>query len=254
MKVRRVDVFTASLHLDGGFAHFAGRVTALEEVFVKLTGEDGLAGWGEVRGNMGYFSGESPAGIVAALRDVLSPLVVGRALRERGAVLEAATGRSPATRRQGGPRHRLARPRGPRCRRLPRPLAGRPARARAARLRVRLLRAARPRGRRGAALRGRRVPDRQGPGRPRAVPPRRRAGPSAVREAVGDTIRAGGGREPSVEPEGGDPAHPGAAGVRRSSPSSSRWRPTTSPAWPRSSRPSPSRSWPTRACSRWRTP
>jgi L-alanine-DL-glutamate epimerase-like enolase superfamily enzyme len=89
VKVRRVDVFTASLRLDGGFAHFAGRVTALEEVYVRLTGEDGLAGWGEVRGNMGYFSGESPAGILAALRDVLVPLVVGRALRERGAVLEA---------------------------------------------------------------------------------------------------------------------------------------------------------------------
>ncbi len=89
MRVRRLDVFTASLHLDGGFAHFAGRVTALEQVYARLTGEDGLCGWGEVRGNMGYFSGESPAGIVATLREVLAPLVVGRTLGERGAVLEA---------------------------------------------------------------------------------------------------------------------------------------------------------------------
>jgi L-alanine-DL-glutamate epimerase-like enolase superfamily enzyme len=89
VKVRRVDVFTARLALEGGFAHFGGRVTALEEVFVKLTAADGLVGWGEVRGNMSYFSGESPGGILATLRDVLAPLVVGRALRERGAVLEA---------------------------------------------------------------------------------------------------------------------------------------------------------------------
>src|SRR5581483_3979812 len=89
VRVRRLDVFTASLHLDGGFAHFAGRVTALEQVYARLTGEDGLCGWGEVRGNMGYFSGESPAGIVATLREVLAPLVVGRTLGERGAVLEA---------------------------------------------------------------------------------------------------------------------------------------------------------------------
>jgi L-alanine-DL-glutamate epimerase-like enolase superfamily enzyme len=88
VKIRRIDAFTASLALDGGFAHFGGRVTALEEVFVRVTGEDGLVGWGEVRGNMSYFSGESPAGIVATLRDALAPLVLGRALRERGALLE----------------------------------------------------------------------------------------------------------------------------------------------------------------------
>jgi L-alanine-DL-glutamate epimerase-like enolase superfamily enzyme len=90
VRIRRVDVFTASLRLDGGgFAHFAGRVTALEEVYVKLTGDDGLVGWGEVRGNMWYFSGENRAGIVATLRDVLGPLVLGRPIRDRGAALEA---------------------------------------------------------------------------------------------------------------------------------------------------------------------
>jgi L-alanine-DL-glutamate epimerase-like enolase superfamily enzyme len=37
---------------------------------------------------MSYFSGESPASIVAALRDYLAPLVIGRALRERGTALD----------------------------------------------------------------------------------------------------------------------------------------------------------------------
>ncbi len=84
MRIRRLEVFTARLPLEPGFSHFTGRVTALEEVFVRLTADDGLVGWGEVRGNMSYFSGESPASIVAALRDYLAPLVLGRPLRERG--------------------------------------------------------------------------------------------------------------------------------------------------------------------------
>jgi L-alanine-DL-glutamate epimerase-like enolase superfamily enzyme len=89
VKIRRVDGYRASLRLDEGFAHFAGRVTALEEVFVKLTADDGLVGWGEVRGNMWYFSGENPAGVLATLRDVLGPLLVGRSVRDRGTLLGA---------------------------------------------------------------------------------------------------------------------------------------------------------------------
>ena len=87
MRIRRLEAFTARLPLSPGFSHFTGRVTALEEVFVRLTADDGQAGWGEVRGNMSYFSGESPASIVAALRDYLAPLVVGCPLRERGAAI-----------------------------------------------------------------------------------------------------------------------------------------------------------------------
>jgi len=89
VRIRRVEGFRACLRLDRGFAHFAGRVTALEEVFVKLTADDGLVGWGEVRGNMWYFSGENPPGVLATLRDILGPLVLGRSIRDRGAVLES---------------------------------------------------------------------------------------------------------------------------------------------------------------------
>jgi L-Ala-D/L-Glu epimerase len=88
MKVRRLDLYRASLRLAEGFAHFGGQVTALEEVFVKLTTDEGPTGWGEVRGNMGYFSGEHPEGIVATIRDHLAPLVVGRPLREAAGVIE----------------------------------------------------------------------------------------------------------------------------------------------------------------------
>ena len=52
MRIRRLEVFTARLPLEPGFSHFTGRVTALEEVFVRLTADDGHVGWGEVRGNI----------------------------------------------------------------------------------------------------------------------------------------------------------------------------------------------------------
>jgi L-alanine-DL-glutamate epimerase-like enolase superfamily enzyme len=53
MRIRRLEAFTARLPLSPGFSHFTGRVTALEEVFVRLTADDGQAGWGEVRGLFG---------------------------------------------------------------------------------------------------------------------------------------------------------------------------------------------------------
>ena len=252
MKVRRVDVFTASLHLDGGFAHFAGRVTTLEEVFVRLTGEDGLAGWGEVRGNMGYFSGESPAGIVAALRDVLVPLVVGRALRERGAVLEACdraiAGNHAAKAALDIAWHDLA------------------ARAAGVSL-VRWLG-----GRRGPELLGSECVF-YGPADRAAAAARRFVadGFRIVKVRVGlepfrldvERVSASGTRSGTRSGSrwtrtrrGARRRRSAASGPSRrsgSSPSSSRSRLATSPAWPRSSRPSPSRSWPTRASSRWRT-
>jgi L-alanine-DL-glutamate epimerase-like enolase superfamily enzyme len=83
VRVRRIDVLTASLPLERGFSHFTGRVDALEEVFVRLTADDGSVGWGEIRGNVAYFSGDTPAAILATLRDCLAPLVLGRTLAER---------------------------------------------------------------------------------------------------------------------------------------------------------------------------
>lgn len=89
MRIRRLDLYRATLPLEsGGFSHSGGAVAALEEVFVKLTADDGLVGWGEVRGNMGYFSGEHPEGILAVVRDVLAPAVVGRDVWDAGGVID----------------------------------------------------------------------------------------------------------------------------------------------------------------------
>lgn len=84
MRLVAIDLFIASLPELRGVAPVTGSITTPETVLVRLTTETGLAGWGEARG----VSDETPAGIVATLRDRLGPLVLGRSLGERAALLE----------------------------------------------------------------------------------------------------------------------------------------------------------------------
>ncbi|MGH7319064.1 MAG: mandelate racemase/muconate lactonizing enzyme family protein [Candidatus Rokuibacteriota bacterium] len=88
MRLVGVDLFTASLPPARGFPPLPGSIPTREAVLVRLTTETGLAGWGEARGDPGDVSGETPAGMVATLRDRLGPLVLGRSLGERAALLE----------------------------------------------------------------------------------------------------------------------------------------------------------------------
>lgn len=86
MNIVRIAVFTKRLDLEKGFQHYRGRVASLEQVYAQVVAEGGLAGWGEVRGNLEYFSGETQRGIVAALQ-VLVPRVLGRDARDIEAIL-----------------------------------------------------------------------------------------------------------------------------------------------------------------------
>ena len=85
MKVVRVEAFRAGLRQ--AFWHASAKLSSLDQVFVKVTAENEMVGWGEVRANMPYLSGESGDSVVAALRDWLVPEVVGMSLAERGRVL-----------------------------------------------------------------------------------------------------------------------------------------------------------------------
>ncbi|MBJ3776578.1 mandelate racemase/muconate lactonizing enzyme family protein [Acuticoccus mangrovi] len=72
-----VGVLTASLPLAQSFQHASsGLIDRLEEVVVKVGLADGTVGWGEVRGNAPYVTGETQSRIVAALSDVHAPAVV----------------------------------------------------------------------------------------------------------------------------------------------------------------------------------
>jgi len=65
----------------------SGPVTALQEVVAAVQTDGGVAGWGEVRGNCQYVTGDTPER-VAAVAAALAPLLLGAPLEELGAVLE----------------------------------------------------------------------------------------------------------------------------------------------------------------------
>jgi muconate cycloisomerase len=58
-------------------------------VLVKLTADGGLTGWAGVGSGPGSASTETPAGVASVVRHVLAPLVLGRPLAARGALLVA---------------------------------------------------------------------------------------------------------------------------------------------------------------------
>ncbi len=87
MKISRVEIFTAHLPIDREISRFGGKISHLEELYIKLTGEDGAAGWGVARGNAVHISGETLAGMEYVFKELLAPLVVGKELRDRAAIV-----------------------------------------------------------------------------------------------------------------------------------------------------------------------
>lgn len=72
-----IDIFRADLPLAEPFEHASsGLVDRLQEIVVKLTAQDGAVGYGEVRGNVPYVTGETPGRVVAALTEILAPKLI----------------------------------------------------------------------------------------------------------------------------------------------------------------------------------
>ena len=88
MKITAVEVYRQDLPLVTPFQHFAsGSVRALEEVYVRLTTDEGVTGLGESRGNSHYLTGDTPDRVVAEILQHLGPRFVGRDPRELHALL-----------------------------------------------------------------------------------------------------------------------------------------------------------------------
>lgn len=86
MRITEVTIFRVDLPLAEPFQHASsGRVTALEEVVAKVRTDAGVIGWGEVRGNCSYVTGDTPGRIVS-VASALAALVVGRPVDEIGAM------------------------------------------------------------------------------------------------------------------------------------------------------------------------
>jgi len=76
--IARADVYTVDLPLRTPFQHASsGRIDVLREVIVKLESDHGVVGWGEVRGNAHYVTGDTPGRLIAVLREALLPAVLG---------------------------------------------------------------------------------------------------------------------------------------------------------------------------------
>jgi len=79
MKIKRIDVFREDLPLKTPFEHASsGLIKYLKDVFIKITDTEGNSGLAEIRGNNHYVTGETPDSIVAIVRDIFAPLLLGK--------------------------------------------------------------------------------------------------------------------------------------------------------------------------------
>jgi L-alanine-DL-glutamate epimerase-like enolase superfamily enzyme len=80
VQITEVAIFRVDLPLAEPFEHASsGRVTALEQVVARVRTDGGATGWGEVRGNCAYVTGDT-ADRVVAVASSLAPLLIGHSL------------------------------------------------------------------------------------------------------------------------------------------------------------------------------
>jgi L-alanine-DL-glutamate epimerase-like enolase superfamily enzyme len=78
MRITEVAIFRVDLPLSDPFQHASsGLITTLEEVVAAVRTDGGVVGYGEVRGNCFYTTGDT-ADRVVAVASGLAPLLLGR--------------------------------------------------------------------------------------------------------------------------------------------------------------------------------
>ena len=78
VKIIKVDIFTCKQPLKIPFTHASsGYIDHLDGVYVKLTTDEGLYGYGEVRGNCSYFTGDTTSAIISVIAEELSKIFIG---------------------------------------------------------------------------------------------------------------------------------------------------------------------------------
>jgi len=88
MRIVRVEGFRKELHLAGaGIRMASANTTTITDVYVLLTAEDGRIGYGEVRGNMHYFTGDTADRTLDVLQNLLAPRILGREVQDLPAIL-----------------------------------------------------------------------------------------------------------------------------------------------------------------------
>ena len=78
-RIRSATLYAVDLTLAEPFEHaYSGVIDTLNELVLKVESDDGCVGWGEMRGNNHYATGDSPGSLAAVLRDLILPRLPGR--------------------------------------------------------------------------------------------------------------------------------------------------------------------------------
>jgi len=93
MRIVRLEGFRKDLHLAGvGIRMASATTTTITDVYAVLTTDDGRIGYGEVRGNMHYFTGDTPERTLDVLQNLLAPRVLGREMHDLPSILAEVHG------------------------------------------------------------------------------------------------------------------------------------------------------------------
>ena len=86
LMIRRVDAIPVALPLASPMTMAGVTIATAENLLVRIEAADGMVGWGEAP-SAPMMTGDTLGGLVAAVRDHLAPLLVGRDARERPALM-----------------------------------------------------------------------------------------------------------------------------------------------------------------------
>ena len=99
LTIRRVDAIPVALPLKTPMKMAAETITAAQNLLVRIEAADGAVGWGEAA-SAPTMTGDTQGGLVAAVRDHLAPMLVGKDARDwpalRPALHRALLGNSGA--------------------------------------------------------------------------------------------------------------------------------------------------------------
>ena len=88
LPIRRVDVIPVALPLKSPMKMSGTTIATAENVLVRIEAADGRVGWGEAA-SAPTMTGDTLGGLVAAVRDHLAPMLVGRDAFDRPALIPA---------------------------------------------------------------------------------------------------------------------------------------------------------------------
>lgn len=92
MKIEKISVYTCPQPLKVPFIHASsGYIDHLEGVYVCLQAE-GIKGWGEVRGNCSYFTGDTTGAITSTIVSTIAPKLLGLDAENLNVLHDAITG------------------------------------------------------------------------------------------------------------------------------------------------------------------